>query len=399
MPPAAPRELARNIPGMMSSSWRRLAALAAALCLAGCGAPLARAALRADRAALAAERSPPAPSPFGVDATGAIHVHTRLSHDSPAALEEVVRGARAAGLRWVCLTDHQDPETAAQQPRGEVGGVLVIPGEERTEWGGALLVLGASRSMAGSTKGLRPAARDAAAVGRVVLLGHLLDFPRPPRTPVDGIAVYDLTADFRSLNPLRLPSVVAAGASGDADALAEAYLLFALRRPAAHLAVWDERLAAGPAAGVAETNAHGKFRYLGLQVDPFGPLFALVRNHAVVEEESEDGVLDAVRRGRLHVGFDAVADSSGFRFEALAPGGGAAAMGEAVDAAPGLAFAIHLPLPADVRLLRDGIVVRSGRGRVLHWPSPGPGVYRVEATLDAGGRALPWILSNPIRVR
>ena len=124
----------------------------------------------------------------------------------------------------------------------------------------------------------------------------------------------------------------------------------------------------------------------------------LVRNHALVEGLDEASVLGALRRGRVAVGFDAAADLSGARFEAWRGDRPAAAMGDAVALGGGLSLVVHLPLPAEVRVLRDGKPWRSGRGRVLAFPADGPGVYRAEADLALAGAARPWGIFNPIRV-
>jgi hypothetical protein len=60
---------------------------------------------------------------------------------------------------------------------------------------------------------------------------------------------------------------------------------------------------------------------------------------------------------------------------------------------------VHLPLPARVRILKDGRTWFTGEGRVLYVPVTEPGVYRAEADLEAGGASRPWILANAIRFR
>ena len=60
---------------------------------------------------------------------------------------------------------------------------------------------------------------------------------------------------------------------------------------------------------------------------------------------------------------------------------------------------VRTPLPARLRLLRDGEEVASARGDALAHHAEGPGVYRVEAYRDAHGRERTWILSNPIYLR
>ena len=197
---------------------------------------------------------------------------------------------------------------------------------------------------------------------------------------------------------LDLPAVLAATSADDPAASADAFLLWVQSPAAEHRAIWDRLLAAGPVPGVAETNAHGKFRWFGRTWDPYGSLLGLVRNHAIVERLDEASLLDALRAGRLHVGFDAAADTTGARFEALRGGRPAAAAGGAVAVGAALALAVHLPAPARVRVLRDGRPWRTGFGRVHAFPVDGPGVYRAEAEVRLGGRWRPWAWFNAIRV-
>ena len=61
---------------------------------------------------------------------------------------------------------------------------------------------------------------------------------------------------------------------------------------------------------------------------------------------------------------------------------------------------LRLPRPARVRLVRDGreVAAATASARLEHEAAE-PGVYRVEAYLDAHGRERTWILSNPIYLR
>jgi hypothetical protein len=69
--------------------------------------------------------------------------------------------------------------------------------------------------------------------------------------------------------------------------------------------------------------------------------------------------------------------------------------------APAGAYTLHavLPGPAGLRLLRDGSEVATADGLSITHDVDGPGVYRVEATLERHGRARTWIVSNPIYFR
>lgn len=84
---------------------------------------------------------PPAPS---TRVAGAIHVHTRRSHDAIGTEAEVTRAARAAGLDFVFLSDHRDAGSpAAEWERAALWdeGVLLVRGQEiRVEGVGKVLV-------------------------------------------------------------------------------------------------------------------------------------------------------------------------------------------------------------------------------------------------------------------
>jgi hypothetical protein len=85
-------------------------------------------------------------------------------------------------------------------------------------------------------------------------------------------------------------------------------------------------------------------------------------------------------------------------------------MGDQVPWRQGARIVTELSLPAQVRLLRDGVEVttapptRTGDGpaqrtnRFEH-VADAPGVYRIEAWVEIGGELRPWIYSNPIYLR
>ena len=108
-------------------------------------------------------------------------------------------------------------------------------------------------------------------------------------------------------------------------------------------------------------------------------------------------VLGALAQGRCYLAVDALAPARGFRFWA---------QGEQVTVPLGAEVAggrwvlhVRAPRRAELILLRDGEpVARAMDDRLTH-AADGPGVWRVEARLPCGGRARPWILSNPVYLR
>ena len=90
---------------------------------------------------------------------------------------------------------------------------------------------------------------------------------------------------------------------------------------------------------------------------------------------------------------DAIAPARGFLFEA-----GELSMGQ--EAAAGRrTIRARTPLPARLRLVRDGLPVAASEGTSLEHDVEEPGVYRIEALRASKGRDRTWILSNPIYLR
>ena len=80
-----------------------------------------------------------APDDGFVRVPGVIHVHTTLS-DGSGTPDEVIRAARAAGAKFVVLTDHNNVD--ARPFEGDHEGVLVIAGSEISTTKGHILGLG-----------------------------------------------------------------------------------------------------------------------------------------------------------------------------------------------------------------------------------------------------------------
>jgi hypothetical protein len=74
-------------------------------------------------------------------------------------------------------------------------------------------------------------------------------------------------------------------------------------------------------------------------------------------------------------------------------------MGDERPWSPGLRLLVRSPLPATLRLLRDGRVETVTEGNTLEHPVSRPGVYRVELWLTLDGERRPWVYSNPIYLR
>jgi len=143
---------------------------------------------------------------------------------------------------------------------------------------------------------------------------------------------------------------------------------------------------------------------LDFLLDTYQASFKYTSTHLLAPAQTEDAVFDALRAGHCYVAFDWLADPTGFCLQ-VAGADKPTIMGDEVKLAPGLLLQARLPLPAKVKLVRDGVQVPvqgfslSGLRDTFEYPLKEAGVYRLEAWLSVGGRDMPWIYSNPIYVR
>lgn len=305
-----------------------------------------------------------------VDLRGAVHVHTRVSHDSPSGTGSLVDAAHSAGLAWVALTEHTSPGHLAPS-RGVVEGVRLIPGYEVSAKGGSVLAIGVTEipSRSGGPRALVDRIHEA---GGVAILGHMegssLAAPEPYRQAgLDGIEIVNLHAVAvehglsLALGELLLPAPFA--------------LRVLLQPPLANLEAWT-RLQV-PSTVVGGVDAHQKFRVLGPlggTLDRYNDMFRLVTTHVLATDSSEKSILDALRARRSYVAFEGLARVDHLVFEQ-----------------DGQEFALELPAQARFSLVCDGRVADEQTGRQARLAAPvDASLCHVEAWL---GQRL-WVLTS-----
>jgi hypothetical protein len=135
-----------------------------------------------------------------------------------------------------------------------------------------------------------------------------------------------------------------------------------------------------------------------IQLDPYERMSRLVNTHVLASELSEAAIMDALRHGRAFVGFNMIADSSGFQWLATNKVG-RAVMGEAIEFTPDTRLQASSPHACRFTVVKDGRPVYTHEGRYLDWPAPERGKYRVEADLNIRKRWVPWVYANPIELQ
>ncbi len=345
-----------------------------------------------------------------VRAPGAVHVHTTLS-DGGGAPEEVATAARAAGLRFVAITDHNNVD--AKPFEGYHDGVLVLVGTEISTTAGHVVGLGVSDPVYRFSGGATDALQDVRDLGGVAFAAHPLspradfawtgwDLPGPW-----GMELLNGDSQWRAAGWGRLLRTAAVYAANPPQAL-----LGSLTPPDDALARWDELLRARRVVGILGADAHSRLP-ISTRFAPRFPsyeaLFALSRNYLVLDAplrgdavRDAAAIVEALGRGRVYIGLDAIAPADGFSFVAAA-GAERWTMGDEVplERKPTLSVRARAPRGSRGRLLLDGRqAAESGpsdeHGLRLESAADRPGCYRVEVLVP--GSALPWILSNPICV-
>lgn len=335
--------------------------------------------------------------------SGVVHVHSSHS-DGGGPPSEVAAAAKAAGLDFVVLSDHNNLEAKGYE--GYHDGVLVLVGSELSTTAGHLLGLGLDRDPAFRFSGdAEDALDDIRLLGGVPFAAHPLsarsDFqftgwslPGPW-----GLELLNGDSQWRSAGWGRLLQTAAL------YRLNRSYALLASLSPPA-LARWDALLAERNVPGIAAADAHSRVpirKDSSVRFPSYESLFRLMRNHLLLDtpltgraEADGPAVVNALACGRAYLGLDALAAADGFFFVAETEGR-RWTMGDTVPPSPHLRLKTGgaLPAQARLRLLRDGQPVREGLGGI-DVAADQVGVYRVEARLP--GWDLPWVLSNPIYV-
>ena len=420
------------------------------LAVAGAYFAVAYAGARLDWVVMGGERAPaalpPAPS---TRVAGAIHVHTRRSHDAIGTEAEVARAARAAGLDFVFLSDHRDAASPAAEwahaARREEGVLLVRGQEIRVEGVGKVLVDRLDTAVVswrgGAESFLARVERDSAFTIVAHPRGRASDMWRPDGA--SGMAAWEVF-DFADVARRRVadPTVVyhlVALLGGELAGRAEQNWLRlyrdGFRDPA--VAAFDSLWAAagrravaggnpraspggrgpgpaarsGPAAArpgptaVGGLDMHPKVRLPGGRLFPaYASALRTIVNHVALDAPPDSDPVEAaralgaaIRRGDVVVSFGDAAGARRFRAGLVAPGGGADARpgagGSRVAGSGPAAAGLHVP-PGGTTRMAAGLLLEAGFAA-----DPGRVAYRVVRDgREVGwwrGPGLSWAVDGP----
>jgi hypothetical protein len=348
-------------------------------------------------------------------AVGVLHVHSSYS-DGVGTVAEILHAAAQAGLDFVVLTDHGDPEALSKEGEMYSEGVLLLVGSEISTEKGHLLALDIPDPVFRFGTDTASVLRDVAEMGGFSIAAHPTAL-RPnfawdgwDLPGLSGIELFNFFSAWRRQGAQNIGRALVTYPFSAARGLA-----VALEWDPLLIEKWNEMLSERDMAAWVGLDAHGQLSLsdnLQIPWPGYREVFSMARNHLVLDRPlvgdvalDREAIYQALERGQGYMSFDGIADGTGFRFSAQ----GASSewpMGSHVPAS--LIEGLHLvasvqaPPGSRLRLLRDGNLLTETTEGELSLEIDGPGVYRAEVRLDPafvpGGRDQPWIVSNPIFV-
>jgi hypothetical protein len=343
---------------------------------------------------------------------GNLHMHT-VHSDGTKTHGELGQVAKEAGLDYIVVTDHN---VLVPGVEGWYGKTLVLVGEEvhnieRAPQSSHTLCFDIHEDAAAYAADPQRLIEAVAAQGGFTFLAHPFEHDALPFLPEPNISWRDWqVTGYAGIELWNYMSEFKGALKSKAHAVLCAFFpaLTASGPYPETLHKWDELLQTRPVAALGGSDAHGNTYHLGplsREVQPYEHLFRCVNTHLLSGEpltgdvEHDRAVIyGALRSGHGFVGYEQPGAVAGFTFWARS-GDGEATMGETLAMQGTVELHVTCPLPAELRLVRNGQVVSHARGRRLALVTHREGVYRVEAYRRYAGRRHGWIFSNPICVR
>lgn len=338
----------------------------------------------------------PAVLPPVYELEGVYHMHSRFS-DGHRTMDGIASVAAEAGLDFVVVTDHGAPNRGSLADASRKHGVLVLAGTEISSNRGHLAALGFDAPAQDFSRLADAAAAQVAAAGGFTVIAHpyaKTAWSWGPWAGYSGLEIFnsDIAAKRAPLRTLLFAPLLLVRPDAGLTAL--------VGPPRRETSAWDRWGAERPVRGYFASDAHFAYR----------ALLRLFHTHVLLDApEAEDfaaarrQVFEALGAGRFYSAIEAAAEADGFRYWAdqsgrITPMGGAIDT-EMAGAPARLTVRTPFVFAHEARLLRNGVVVASGRGPELVHEASAPGSYRVEVYLrerTALRAGIPWILSNPI---
>jgi hypothetical protein len=343
------------------------------------------------------------------DASCVAHVHSTYS-DGTATVPELLDAAAASGRDALLLTDHDTLEARDDGWEGRHGSVLLIVGTEISPKAGHVLAFDTDAQIDHAGREEAQILAELERCGGFAFIAH--PFSQGARmsrriAPPHGWS----SLDAGGYAGIELWSLVTDSAeSWRSPREAIAFMRDPERHiqgpPQSHLQAWDALCQLRKVAALGGLDAHQsgvRIRNRVVSPMPNERYFGLFGTHLLTRAPLGDDpgvdrtlLLDALREGRSYLALDFVGDPRGF--EVWAENGDRAEMGERANGEE-WTLRVRTSARAELRLVRDGKLVRREFSKSLDHTTAESGVYRVEAWRTERGCDRLWIVSNPIYLR
>ncbi len=349
---------------------------------------------------------------FNYETIGNIHIHSILS-DGTAAYDEIAGKALSAGLDFICLNDHDYmAKTLNLEEEGFFGRMPLLVGLEIGRRHNHYLAFNLRLMI--NSDGLSPQEiiDEVNRQGAIGFLAHPFEKGMPLHEKSKAYTWNDLSVqgftgiciwNFSSRWKERVKSIF------HALFLIKFRSQMLLGPSVETMSFYDELCRHRRVVAVGGSDAHGaefKWWRYKLKPLPYESLFRAINIHIFLKKKifkdflaAKEDIFDAMREGRLFIANDDIYPSRGFRFNYISEDGSDLNMGEEGAFYPGNLI-VESPAKGEIRLIKDGKLVKRVRGTEAVFAVRGKGVYRVEVFRRLflfGWR--PWIFTNPIYLR
>ncbi len=308
--------------------------------------------------------------PLGVyqDFRAILHIHAEDADHTKGTRAEVLKAAREADVQVVMFTDHRGPKPETWHGIRE--GVLFIPGSEDDH-----------------------ELRYPSPLLQLRFLSHLEERPDMPAEGFQGMEIYNRHTDAKDHKEFNEYIQSAMKQSREWHHLVEKRKQFPDEVFAAatgplplFLARWDREIAVHPFTGIGANDAHQNQIFNGVTFDPYAVAFRHTSTHILARELTEPEIRSSLAAGHVYVAHDWLCDPAGFSYVAQ-NNLGVFDMGDTVPMLNNTHLEARFPIPAKIKLIRNGVVVAEATGSKLDFVAKEEGAYRLEAWLAIDGES------------
>ncbi|MBN1102756.1 MAG: CehA/McbA family metallohydrolase [Deltaproteobacteria bacterium] len=343
---------------------------------------------------------------------GNLHVHSLYS-DGAATVGAIAECAAGAGLDFVGLNDHAYLcRSLHLEEEGLHGGVLVLIGAEIGKRFHHYLAYDLKECVRENDPNPQEVIDEVNRQGGFGFLAHPFEKGMPflERSVAytwndlsvqgfTGICIWNFTSRWKERVKTALHGLSCL-----------AFKAETLQGPSPEtLSFWDSLCRSRRVVAIGGSDAHGstiRWGFLRLTPLTYAHLLGTINIHILLPHalpkefaRAKHEIYRAMREGRLFVAHDGLRSARGFRFSFHAKDM-TLLMGEEASFPGEGEIRIELPQPGEIRLIQDGVHLRTWQGRGASFPVVEKGVYRVEAYRGVPFFGLrPWIFSNPIYLR